>query len=115
MQYKLTDWLPTTKKEMELRHEGAYYHISPWGLSWDDENYYLVGYDSEAGKIKHYRVDKMLRIRMTEEEREKFLNKFDDERIDLLKEITGIESGEFKGAYNIRKDGQGLERKITDE
>ena len=58
------------KKEMELRHEGAYYHISPWGLSWDDENYYLVGYDSEAGKIKHYRVDKMLRIRMTEEERE---------------------------------------------
>lgn len=58
------------KKEMELRHEGAYYHISPWGLSWDDENYYLVGYDSAAGKIKHYRVDKMLRIRMTEEERE---------------------------------------------
>ena len=58
------------KKEMELRHDGAFYHISPWGLSWDDENYYLVGYDSAAGKIKHYRVDKMLRIRMTEEERE---------------------------------------------
>ena len=34
------------KKEMELRHGGAWYHISPWGLSWDDENYYLVGYDS---------------------------------------------------------------------
>ena len=33
------------KKEMELRHGGAYYRISPWGLSWDDENYYLVGYD----------------------------------------------------------------------
>lgn len=50
------------KKEMELRHNGAWYHISPWGLSWDDENYYLVGYDSDAGKIKHYRVDKMLHI-----------------------------------------------------
>ena len=37
------------KKEMELRHNGAWYHISPWGLSWDDENYYLVGFDSEAG------------------------------------------------------------------
>ena len=36
------------KKEMELRREGAYYCVSPWGLSWDDENYYLVGYDSEA-------------------------------------------------------------------
>lgn len=58
------------KKEMELRHGGAYYHISPWGLSWDDENYYLVGYDSDAKQIKHYRVDKMLHIKMTEENRE---------------------------------------------
>jgi predicted DNA-binding transcriptional regulator YafY len=56
------------KKEMELRHEGAYYHVSPWGLSWDDENYYLVGVD--AGKIKHYRVDKMLHISMSDEKRE---------------------------------------------
>ena len=58
------------KKEMELRHGGAWYHISPWGLSWDDENYYLVGYDTEAEKIKHYRVDKMLHIRMSDEARE---------------------------------------------
>lgn len=58
------------KKEMELRHNGNWYHISPWGLSWDHENYYLVGYDSEAGKIKHYRVDKMLHIQMSEEKRE---------------------------------------------
>ena len=55
---------------MELRHNGAWYHISPWGLSWDDENYYLVGYDSAAGQIKHYRVDKMLHIQMTDEKRE---------------------------------------------
>lgn len=58
------------KKEMELRHNGAWYLISPWGLSWDDENYYLVGFDSKAGKIKHYRVDKILRIQMSKEERE---------------------------------------------
>ena len=58
------------KKEMELRHNGAWYHISPWGLSWDDENYYLVGYDSDAEKIKHYRVDKMLHIRFSSENRE---------------------------------------------
>lgn len=58
------------KKEMELRHGGAWYHISPWGLSWDDENYYLVGYDGAAEQIKHYRVDKMLKIQMSEEERE---------------------------------------------
>jgi len=58
------------KKEMELRHGGAYYHISPWGLSWDDENYYMVGYDSDARKIKHYRVDKMLHIEMIDEKRD---------------------------------------------
>ena len=67
------------KKEMELRHNGAWYHISPWGLSWDDENYYLVGYDSDAEKIKHYRVDKMLHIRFSSENREgkEFFNKLD--------------------------------------
>lgn len=58
------------KKEMELRRDGTWYHISPWGLSWDDENYYLVGYDSDAGEIRHYRVDKMLHIRMSDEPRE---------------------------------------------
>ena len=52
------------KKEPELRKDGARYVISPWGLSWDDENYYLVGYDSEADMIKHYRVDKMLHIKV---------------------------------------------------
>ena len=58
------------KKEMELRHDGAFYCISPWGLCWDNENYYLVGYDSESEKIKYYRVDKMLRVQMTEELRD---------------------------------------------
>lgn len=58
------------KKEMELRHDGAFYHISPWGLSWDHENYYLVGYDSAEEKIKYYRVDKMIKVQMLLEERE---------------------------------------------
>ena len=58
------------KKEMELRHNGAFYCISPWGLCWDNENYYLVGFDSESEKIKYYRVDKMLRVQMVEELRD---------------------------------------------
>ncbi len=58
------------KKEMELRHNGKWYHISPWGLLWDDENYYMIGFDSEAQKIKHYRVDKMLKINLSEEPRD---------------------------------------------
>lgn len=58
------------RKEQVLRHDGAFYCISPWALSWDDENYYLIGYDSEAGIIKHYRVDKMLKISVVDESRE---------------------------------------------
>ena len=67
------------KKEMELRHNGAWYHISPWGLCWDSENYYLVGFDSKAQKIKHYRVDKIYKIEMSEEDREgkEYFNKLD--------------------------------------
>lgn len=82
------------KKEMELRHNGAWYHISPWGLSWDDENYYLVGFDSEAGLIKHYRVDKMLHISMSEEKREgsEYFTKLD--MADYAKKSFGMYGGE---------------------
>ena len=40
------------------------YVVSPLALCWDDENYYLVAFDSAAGIIKHYRVDKMERIEL---------------------------------------------------
>ena len=63
------------RKKMELRRDGARYVISPWGLSWDDENYYLVGYDADADMIKHYRVDKMLHIKV-ESMRRQGRNKF---------------------------------------
>lgn len=57
-------------KKMELRHDGAVYEVSPWSLSWDDENYYLIAYDSAEGIIKHFRVDKMLHIKSNGKERE---------------------------------------------
>ena len=58
------------KKEMVLRHGGAWYNVSPWALVWDNENYYLIGYDSASGQIRHYRVDKMLKISATDKKRE---------------------------------------------
>lgn len=58
------------KKEMELKRDGALYEVSPWALSWNDENYYLVAYDSVEQMIKHFRVDKMLNITVTDEKRE---------------------------------------------
>ena len=57
-------------KRQVLRKDGALYRVSPWALSWDDENYYLVAFDSEEDKIKHFRVDKMLHIELAKEHRE---------------------------------------------
>ena len=59
-----------TAKEKVLRHNGDWYEVSPYALTWDDENYYMVAFDSVAGKIKHYRVDKMADISVTEQNRD---------------------------------------------
>ena len=64
------DYSNGTKIVKTARKGGAAYKVSPWALCWDDENYYLVAYDSEAEMIKHYRVDKMERIRLLKEERD---------------------------------------------
>ena len=50
------------KREV-LRHDGQWYVVSPWNLTISDEYYYLVAFDEMAKMIKHFRVDKMLRIK----------------------------------------------------
>ena len=57
-----------TQKELVPRRDRPYV-VSPWVLTWDDENYYLIAYDAEEGIIKHFRVDKMMRIRETSDKR----------------------------------------------
>ena len=81
-------------KQMELRRNGAWYQVSPWALIWDDENYYLVGYDAGDDKIKHFRVDKMLRIRSTDERRagKDSFKAFDSAR--YAKSLFGMYGGE---------------------
>ncbi len=56
-------------KNSILRHGGKVYEISPYCLIWEDENYYLLGFDDEAGIIKHFRVDKMKNLSATENRR----------------------------------------------
>ena len=68
IRFQYGEW--TISKELRLKRDGAWYVISPWALTWDDENYYMIGYDREAEQIKHYRVDKMRRISLTGEPRE---------------------------------------------
>ena len=58
------------RRQPELRHGGVWYQVSPWCLLWDDENYYLVAYDASDGKLKHYRVDKIVHLSVTDVPRE---------------------------------------------
>lgn len=60
--FQYYEW--TVSKQMRLKKNGERYCISPWGLIWKDENYYLIGLDEKSGIVKHYRVDKMLEISM---------------------------------------------------
>ena len=66
--FQYCEW--TLSKQLSLKRNGERYRISPWKMIWKDENYYLIGYDSRAEQIRHYRVDKMLHILLSEEIRE---------------------------------------------
>ena len=55
-------------KEKCLRHDGAKYSVSPYALVWDDNHYYMCGYDDDKQMIVNYRVDRMCNTGMTEED-----------------------------------------------
>lgn len=65
--FQYYEW--TLSKEIKLKKDGARYRISPWGLLWKDDNYYLIAIDEKSGVVKHYRVDKMLKIQVEKEQR----------------------------------------------
>ena len=60
----------TITKEKKFRRGGRPYRVSPLALSWAEENYYLIAYEAETDKIKHFRVDKMDSIRIVDQFRE---------------------------------------------
>lgn len=53
------------KREKVFRREGQRYAVSPYGLIWNSENYYLVAFHHQTGQLRHYRVDKMSDIVVT--------------------------------------------------
>jgi predicted DNA-binding transcriptional regulator YafY len=48
-----------------FRQEGKRYVVSPYGLIWNSENYYLVAFHHAYREMRHYRVDKMTEIVVT--------------------------------------------------
>lgn len=83
-------------KERRFRKDGAWYEISPFALLWDDENYYMLGFDAAMGIMKHYRVDKMTEIEPLERFRD---GKKEFETVDMSeysKKVFGMFTGEMQ-------------------
>lgn len=59
-------WKWNHEKKKEFRREGNAYLVSPWELTIDDNNYYLIAYDDKNGELRHFRVDKMTDVTPTE-------------------------------------------------
>lgn len=60
----------TLEKKKQYRNNGAEYIVSPYALSWVNDNYYLVShYAKYEGELTHFRVDRMADIKMLSEKR----------------------------------------------
>jgi len=84
-------------KERRFRRNGDWYIVSPYALVWDDENYYLLAWEHAAGRLKHFRVDKMAEISALNEPRQ---GKEEFAGVDLSAYTTQV-FGMFSGTPSI--------------
>lgn len=114
------------EKKLEEKNSGKRYVVSPWAMIWQDENYYLAAYDSDADEIRHYRVDKMGSVQGINEKREgkeifekkdlaqystqmfgMFGGKKSHVTVQIKKELLGVMIDRFGKDIFIRKDREG--------
>ena len=125
IRFQYTQW--TLDKTAVLRNEGKFYYISPWALNWTEENYYLIGYDADKNALRHFRVDKMLKIEVLKENREgaEIFRDFDPARyskktfgmfagkeetvsIRFPNRVIGVFMDRFGKSAAVKRDGDGF-------
>jgi predicted DNA-binding transcriptional regulator YafY len=82
------------KKEKVFRKNGDKYTVSPYGLSWDDENYYLITFSTKYNGFTHYRVDRMNDIELIEEDRDPLPDKEHFDIAEYTKKVFNMFNGE---------------------
>lgn len=55
------------KKKRVYRKNGERYEVEPLALVYNEDNYYLVCYNSKHGSVNHYRVDRMEKVECMQE------------------------------------------------
>ena len=64
IEFNYCEW--NLNKELVHKHKGKKYRVTANSLVWDDENYYLIGYDEDDKKVKYFRVDKIQNASVTD-------------------------------------------------
>jgi predicted DNA-binding transcriptional regulator YafY len=54
-------------KQFTLSREGGLYKVKPLALTWTNDFYYLIAYFMEVDEIRHYRVDRLRNVELTDE------------------------------------------------
>lgn len=131
IRFKYYKWNIT--KRLVARHGGDYFYVSPWALSWDDENYYMIAFDDLSQKMRHYRVDKMGQIDVLDEKREgqslfknfdmasyskmnfgMYMGEIKKVAIEFPDEMCGVFIDRFGKDISFHKAGTGRSRLLVD-
>lgn len=60
----------TFDKQKKFHRDGSLYQVSPYALTYSNENYYLIAHDFESDELRHYRVDRMYGIELCDRARD---------------------------------------------
>lgn len=82
------------KKKKVFRRNGDKYTVSPYGLSWDDENYYLITFATKYNAFTHYRVDRMTDIDLLDEMTDPLPDKKKFDIAEYTKKVFNMFGGE---------------------
>jgi predicted DNA-binding transcriptional regulator YafY len=56
-------------RNVRFRRGGERYHVSPYAMTWDDENYYLIAHYARYGHLSQFRIDRMNDVQVSEQPR----------------------------------------------
>src|SRR5699024_8107664 len=54
-------------KEFVYHREGSRYHVEPYALIWQNDFYYLIGIFQDTNELRHYRLDRIRNISVSDE------------------------------------------------
>lgn len=66
--FQYVQWTP--EKKFTYHRNGERYLVSPFAITLNSDNYYLVAYDNKYQDLRHFRIDKMQSIKSTTDPRE---------------------------------------------